>query len=44
MTRVEFDVGAGFVSPLQLVLGPTVFVVHPAWAPIVVALDSCSAA
>ena len=37
MTRVEFDVGAGFVSPLQLVLVPALFVVHPAWAPFVVA-------
>lgn len=37
MTRVEFDVGAGFVSPLQLVFVPALFVVHPAWAPFVVA-------
>ncbi|MBA3747672.1 MAG: HD-GYP domain-containing protein [Solirubrobacterales bacterium] len=37
VTRVEFDVGAGFVSPLQLVLVPTLFVVHPTWAPFVVA-------
>ena len=37
VSRVEFDVGAGFVAPLQLVLVPTLFVVHPAWAPFVVA-------
>jgi putative nucleotidyltransferase with HDIG domain len=37
VTRVQFDVGAGFVSPLQLVLVPALFVVHPAWAPVVVA-------
>ena len=37
VSRVEFDVGAGYVAPLQLVLVPTLFVVHPAWAPCVVA-------
>ena len=37
VTRVQFDVGAGFVGPLQLVLVPALFVVHPAWAPFVVA-------
>jgi len=37
VSRVEFDVGAGYVAPLQLVLVPTLFVVHPAWAPFVVA-------
>jgi putative nucleotidyltransferase with HDIG domain len=37
VTRVTFDVGAGFASPLQLVLVPALFVVHPAWAPFVVA-------
>ena len=30
VSRVEFDVGAGFVAPLQLVLVPTLFLVHPA--------------
>lgn len=34
--RVEFDVGAGFVSPLQLVFVPIVFLVDPGWAPLVV--------
>ncbi len=37
VTRVTFDVGAGFVSPLQLILVPTLFLLHPAWAPFVVA-------
>ncbi|HEV2776747.1 MAG TPA: HD-GYP domain-containing protein [Solirubrobacteraceae bacterium] len=37
VSRVEFDVGAGFVAPLQLVFVPVLFVVHPAWAPFVVA-------
>ena len=37
VSRVEFDVGAGFASPLQLVLVPALFVVHPAWAPFAVA-------
>jgi hypothetical protein len=37
VSRVEFDVGAGFVAPLQLILVPALFVVHPAWAPFVVA-------
>jgi putative nucleotidyltransferase with HDIG domain len=35
--RVEFDVGAGYVSPLQLVFVPVLFVIDPAWAPLVVA-------
>jgi putative nucleotidyltransferase with HDIG domain len=34
--RVEFDVGAGYVSPLQLVFVPVLFLIHPAWAPVVV--------
>jgi putative nucleotidyltransferase with HDIG domain len=34
--RVEFDVGAGYVSPLQLVFVPVLFLVDPAWAPLVV--------
>jgi putative nucleotidyltransferase with HDIG domain len=36
VSRVEFDVGAGFVAPLQLVLVPTLFLVHPAYAPFVI--------
>lgn len=32
VSRVEFDVGAGYVSPLQLVFVPILFVVDPAWA------------
>ena len=35
--RVEFDVGAGYTSPLQLVFVPALFVIDPAWAPAVVA-------
>jgi putative nucleotidyltransferase with HDIG domain len=35
--RVEFDVGAGYASPLQLVFVPALFVIDPAWAPAVVA-------
>jgi putative nucleotidyltransferase with HDIG domain len=34
---VEFDVGAGYTSPLQLVFVPVVFLVDPAWAPLIVA-------
>jgi putative nucleotidyltransferase with HDIG domain len=34
--RVEFDVGAGYVAPLQLVFVPALFLVAPAWAPLVV--------
>ena len=37
VSRVEFDVGAGFVAPLQLVLVPTLFLVHPGYAPFVIA-------
>jgi putative nucleotidyltransferase with HDIG domain len=36
-SRVEFDVGAGFVSPLQLVFVPILFLLDPAWAPLIVA-------
>ena len=36
--RVEFDVGAGFASPVQLVFVPVLFVIDPAWAPLVVIL------
>lgn len=34
--RVEFDVGAGFAAPLQIIFVPVVFLVDPAWAPLVV--------
>ncbi len=34
--RVEYDVGAGFASPLQLVFVPVLLLIHPAWAPLVV--------
>ena len=34
---VEFDVGAGYTYPLQLVFVPALFVIDPAWAPLVVA-------
>jgi len=37
VSRVEFDVGAGVTYPLQLVFVPVLFVLHPAWAPFVVA-------
>jgi len=37
VSRVEFDVGAGMTYPLQLVFVPVLFVVDPAWAPVVVA-------
>jgi putative nucleotidyltransferase with HDIG domain len=35
-SRVEFDVGAGFVTPLQLVFVPILFLADPAWAPLLV--------
>ncbi|MEY2515050.1 MAG: hypothetical protein QOJ89_2408 [bacterium] len=38
VSRVEFDVGAGYTYPLQLVFVPVLFVIDPAWAPAVVAL------
>ncbi len=37
LARVEFDVGAGITYPLQLAFVPALFVLHPAWAPLVVA-------
>ena len=37
VSRVEFDVGAGFTVPTQLVFVPVLFLVDPAWAPLVVA-------
>jgi putative nucleotidyltransferase with HDIG domain len=36
VSRVEFDVGAGYTYPLQLVFVPALFVVDPAWAPAIV--------
>ncbi len=36
VSRVKFDVGAGHVAPLQLVFVPVLFLVAPAWAPLVV--------
>jgi putative nucleotidyltransferase with HDIG domain len=37
LARVEFDVGAGITYPLQLAFVPALFVLPPAWAPLVVA-------
>jgi len=37
VSRVEFDVGAGYTYPLQLVFVPVLFLAHPAWAPLIVA-------
>lgn len=37
LARVEFDVGAGITYPLQLAFVPALFILHPAWAPLVVA-------
>jgi putative nucleotidyltransferase with HDIG domain len=37
VSRIEFDVGAGYTYPLQLIFVPVLFLVHPAWAPLVVA-------
>ena len=36
-SRVEFDVGAGYTSPEQLVFVPLAFAVPPAWIPVVAA-------
>jgi putative nucleotidyltransferase with HDIG domain len=36
ISRVEFDVGAGYTHPLQLVFVPVLFLVDPAWAPLIV--------
>ena len=38
VSRVEFDVGAGYTYPLQLVFVPVLFLLHPAWAPLIVAI------
>ena len=37
MSRVEFDVGAGFTIPTQMLFVPVLFLVDPAWAPLIVA-------
>jgi putative nucleotidyltransferase with HDIG domain len=37
VSRVEFDVGAGFTIPTQILFVPALFVLDPAWAPAVVA-------
>ncbi|MDX6680849.1 MAG: hypothetical protein QOG94_888 [Solirubrobacteraceae bacterium] len=37
VSRVEFDVGAGYTIPTQIVFVPVLFVIDPAWAPLVVA-------
>ena len=37
VSRVEFDVGAGYADPLQLVFVPVLFLIQPAWGPLVVA-------
>ncbi len=37
VSRVEFDVGAGYTYPLQLIFVPVLFLAHPAWAPLLVA-------
>ncbi|HVF77567.1 MAG TPA: HD domain-containing phosphohydrolase, partial [Solirubrobacteraceae bacterium] len=37
-SRVEFDVGAGYTAPTQLVFVPMLFLVDPAWAPLIVAV------
>jgi len=34
---VEFDVGAGYTSPTQIVFVPLLFILDPVWAPLVVA-------
>lgn len=36
-SRVEFDVGAGYTAPTQLVFVPILLLVDPAWAPLIVA-------
>ncbi len=37
VSRVEFDVGAGYTIPTQIVFVPVLFLVHPGWAPLIVA-------
>lgn len=37
VSRVEFDVGAGYTIPTQMLFVPVLFLLGPAWAPMVVA-------
>jgi putative nucleotidyltransferase with HDIG domain len=37
VSLVEFDVGAGYTPPTQIVFVPALFLVDPAWVPLVVA-------
>ncbi|HEX4344144.1 MAG TPA: HD-GYP domain-containing protein [Solirubrobacteraceae bacterium] len=37
VSRVEFDVGAGYTIPTQILFVPVLFAIDPAWAPLVVA-------
>jgi putative nucleotidyltransferase with HDIG domain len=37
VSRVEFDVGAGYTIPTQMLFVPVLFLIDPAWAPLVVA-------
>ncbi len=37
VSRVEFDVGAGFTIPTQILFVPVLFLLDPAWAPGIVA-------
>jgi HD-GYP domain-containing protein (c-di-GMP phosphodiesterase class II) len=39
-SRIEFDVGAGYVLPIQLVLVPMLFVLPPGWVPLLVAASA----
>ena len=36
VSRVAFDVGAGYTIPTQIIFVPALFVIDPAWAPLVV--------
>ncbi len=38
MSRIEFDVGAGYGVPTQLVLVPMLYALPPGWVPLVVAV------
>ena len=37
VSRIEFDVGAGYTYPIQLVFVPALFMLHPALVPLVIA-------
>jgi HD-GYP domain-containing protein (c-di-GMP phosphodiesterase class II) len=39
-TKVEFDLGAGYCLPTQIVLVPMLFALPPGWVPLLVALGS----